>query len=130
MKQLLFILLMSIFVFAEKGFREGEIDGNRPEKYSLGSMADWYDLRYLVVDSLHDTISVDSTFGSGFLVKSFVNMSNTAGYVVFKTARGSVWQKLYIEPWQWTPKLPMITKIQKAGTTIDTLGCGIQVINQ
>lgn len=129
MKKIILIVMFSLsFIYA--GNKSGELDGTTSQPYNIRSMADWYDLRYTIVDSLaNDTMLCGTMFGAGVLVKGFVNMSGTAGYVYFKTVTGSMIQKWYLAPWESTPKLPVIKYIYKT-STIDTLGCFFQVQNQ
>jgi hypothetical protein len=131
MKKIFILSLVTASLLIQaKSMSPGELDGYYSTADATRSMSDWYDIRYIVPGSLADTINIDSTFGFGTLVKSFVNMSSRSGYVVFKTSKGAVYQKYYLDAWQSTPKLPSVKFILKATTTIDTLGCFIQKFNQ
>ena len=125
------LLLSTILIFevmgAVKAVAPGVIDGNQKSEQAGRMGAAWYDWRLLVPAAItSDTIKFDSLYGKGTIVRQVTNITHTDGRFIGITSVGTKAPYPALSN-QATGILPSITKMLKAGTTIDTMVLFIQV---
>lgn len=126
-----FLVLAVLVVGAWGGVREkkpGIIDGYQSTEYSDRMSSGWYTWKKLIPASItSDTIKFDSLYGNGYFVRQVTNTTARDGIFIGITSVGDPGPCPVIS-YQPSGVLPSITKILKAGTTIDTMLLFIQVV--